>query len=152
VGHAFAAPENSGILILGECGSGKSTIALQLIERGAVLVADDRIDLFVRDDSLWGRPPANLAGLLEIRGVGIVKLPYAPETPITLAVALGSPGTVPRLPEVLAYSPPKELGLPQNGWPRLFALSASDIAAPARIAAAAAALAHALFREDRNLL
>jgi serine kinase of HPr protein (carbohydrate metabolism regulator) len=149
-GHPFGAPEETGVLFLGASGSGKTDLVLRLIERGADLVADDRVDLYARDGRMWGRPPASLAGLVEIRGLGIVALPYRSETAITLVIALGAAEDVPRLPEHGTYSPPEELGLQRNAWPPLVNLTASDSSAPAKVAAAAAAFAHALLREDHN--
>lgn len=92
---------NKGVLLLGDSGSGKSDLALRLIEQlGAVLVADDRTDLAARQNRLFAACPANLQGLLEVRGVGIVRLPCQTETEVCLAVELApSPQTVERLPE-----------------------------------------------------
>lgn len=62
-----------GVLITGDSGIGKSETALELIQRGHRLVADDRVDLFMMDDyRLVGEPPEVLAHLIEIRGVGII--------------------------------------------------------------------------------
>ncbi len=61
-----------GVLITGESGMGKSEIALELIKRGHVLVADDRIDVSRVHNTIVGRPPLLLEGMLEIRGVGII--------------------------------------------------------------------------------
>ncbi|HEY5047955.1 MAG TPA: hypothetical protein VII49_08060 [Rhizomicrobium sp.] len=146
-GDAFGAPQEAGILILGASGSGKSDLALTLIERGAILVADDRVELFQRDGGLWGRPPANLAGLLEVRGVGIVSLAYRPETAIALAISLGAPNLKPRLPESESYAPPQVLELPASAWPPLLKLTAYEGSTPAKVAVAAAGFAHALFRD-----
>jgi len=149
-GRPFGAPEDAGVLMLGESGSGKSDLALRLIERGAALVADDRVDLFARDGALWGRSPASLAGLLEIRGAGIVALPYRTEAAIALVVGLVSPQDVPRLPQHGKYAPPPRLGLPPDEGPPFLKLAGLEASAPAKIAAIAAALGHALFRDSRN--
>jgi len=77
-----------GVLILGGSGTGKSTLALELVGRGAALVADDRVELERRGGALIASAPAALAGLIEVRGVGIVRLPAAPEAVLTLAVDL----------------------------------------------------------------
>ena len=149
-GQPFGAPEDAGVLILGPSGIGKSDLALRLIERGAVLVADDRVDLFASDGRLWGSAPASLAGLLEIRGVGIIALPHRSEAAIGLVVEMTTPSTVPRHSIHGTYQPPETLDLPQAAWPPLLRLAALESSAPAKIAAAAAAFAHALFRDDRN--
>ena len=141
-------PDGAGILILGASGSGKSDLALRLIERGAVLVADDRCELFVRESALWCRAPVSIAGLLEIRGVGIVELPFRDATPLALAVELVASDAVPRLPAADFYSPPAELNLPHAPRPPLLRLAAFESSTPPKIMAAAAAFAHALFREN----
>ncbi|HEY5338136.1 MAG TPA: HPr kinase/phosphatase C-terminal domain-containing protein [Rhizomicrobium sp.] len=147
---AFGAPRNAGILLLGESGAGKSDLALRLIERGAQLVADDRVDLFVTDGILMARAPASLAGLIEARGVGIVALPFAAQARIVLAVELIEAGNVPRLPQTEFYAAPEELALPQSAQPPLIWLSAFEASAPAKVCLAAAAFTKALFRDHHN--
>ena len=62
-----------GVLIQGDSGIGKSETALELVKRGHRLVADDRVDVYVKDEgTLWGEPAEILLHLLEIRGVGII--------------------------------------------------------------------------------
>lgn len=62
----------TGILIKGESGLGKSEIALELIKKGHLLIADDRVDVFRVHNRLVGKAAEVLAGLLEIRGVGVI--------------------------------------------------------------------------------
>ena len=69
--------DGDGVLLIGPPGSGKSDLALRLLGRGFSLVADDRVDIA---DGI-AAPPAALAGLLEVRGLGIVRLPYAATRP-----------------------------------------------------------------------
>ena len=76
-----------GVLIEGPPGSGKSTLALTLIDRGAMLVGDDGVLLEPREGRLWALPPPTIAGLLEIRNVGLVTLPAAP-APVVLLLRL----------------------------------------------------------------
>jgi HPr kinase/phosphorylase len=77
-----------GLLILGASGAGKSGLALQLIARGAALVADDRVVLRRRGGALVAGAPAALAGLIEARGIGLLRLPAAPEATLALVVDL----------------------------------------------------------------
>ena len=66
-----------GLLIDGAIGGGKSTLALALIDRGAVLVGDDGIALERRGNAVWALPPPNITGNLHVRGVGIFTIPCA---------------------------------------------------------------------------
>ena len=62
-----------GVLIQGDSGIGTSETGLELVKRGHRLVADDRVDIFAKDEmTLWGEPAEILRHLLEIRGVGII--------------------------------------------------------------------------------
>ncbi len=149
-GAPFGVPEDAAVLILGASGSGKSDLALRLIERGAMLVADDRTDLFARNGRLWGRPPAVLAGLIEIRGVGIVALPFRSEAAIALAIDLVERSLVPRHSREGTYVPPGELELSPSARPPLLRLDGRDSSAPAKVVAAASAYAHSLFRDGRT--
>jgi HPr kinase/phosphorylase len=62
----------TGVLIIGESGIGKSALALALVSSGHQLVADDVIEVFQNGDSLTGSPPARYAGMLEVRGLGVL--------------------------------------------------------------------------------
>lgn len=75
------------MLIEGAPGSGKSSLALALIDRGAALIGDDGVTLSRRDGRLWAAPPPNTSGLVEIRNVGIVTLPTV-EAPVALVLRL----------------------------------------------------------------
>lgn len=87
--HASAvAVGDAGLLILGRSGAGKSALALRMIARGAVLVADDRTDLVRTGDRLVASAPSVLRGLVEARGVGLLRLPEAGPTQVRLAVDL----------------------------------------------------------------
>jgi HPr kinase/phosphorylase len=88
----------TGVLLLGDSGSGKSDLALRLIDTGGRLVADDRTDLNRRNGKLMASSPAPIAGRIEIRGVGIVKLTHIAEAAIGLAIELVPPDRVERLP------------------------------------------------------
>jgi HPr kinase/phosphorylase len=147
-GAAFGAPPDAGVLLLGKSGAGKSDLALRLIALGATLVADDRTDLYVRRGKLYARPPARLAGLVEVRGIGIVKLPHAPRVCVTLVVELGREAT--RLPDHCRYRPPAGLALPAAAAPPMVKIAPFEASAPAKIAAATAAWALGLYRDAIN--
>jgi HPr kinase/phosphorylase len=98
--HATAVALGSrAALLLGPPGSGKSDLALRLIETGWILVADDRVLLSRRSESLVAAPPPNLAGLIEARGIGICRVPFLAEAEVALAVQLVPAKDVERLPE-----------------------------------------------------
>ena len=125
----------TGVLLRGASGSGKSDLALRLIEAGARLVADDRTDLVVEGDRLVASAPAPISGKLEIRGVGVVTMANVTRSPIGLAVDLVATGDIERLPEARQCS---YLGIDVP----LIALAPFECSAPAklRVAARAAAL------------
>ncbi|KPP88796.1 HPr kinase/phosphorylase [Erythrobacter sp. HL-111] len=90
------------LLIEGAPGSGKSSLALALIDRGAGLIGDDGVTLTRRrDGTLVAAPPPHIAGLIELRGIGIVRVEPAPPCPVALILTLPAPDDAPpeRLPE-----------------------------------------------------
>jgi HPr kinase/phosphorylase len=121
-----AASEGAGVLFLGQPGAGKSDLLLRLMQRGWQLVADDQVQLSAEDGVLEAEAPGELAGMLEVRGVGLFQgLPHG-AAPVRLAVLLVGREEVPRLPEprrfqVLGHSVP------------LLALHPFDCSAPAKI-------------------
>lgn len=90
--------KGKGVLISGQSGAGKSSLALQLIDRGALLVSDDQTFLSVKGKTLIAQSPPSLKGLMEVRGVGICPFPYQNQTPITLWVDICKEKEVERLP------------------------------------------------------
>ena len=86
------------VLLLGPSGAGKSDLALRLIDRGWRLVADDRAALTVRGGVLWASAPPPIAGLIEVRGVGIVSETALGAAAVALAIDLSAP--LERLPDV----------------------------------------------------
>jgi serine kinase of HPr protein (carbohydrate metabolism regulator) len=89
----------TALLIRGEPGSGKSRLALRLIQTlpFARLVGDDRVHLEARNGRLLARPADTLAGLLEVRGLGVQKVPY--ETLAVIGQVLDFEPAAERLPE-----------------------------------------------------
>ncbi len=76
-----------GLAIRGQPGSGKSSLALTLIDRGAVLIGDDGVMLERVNSRLLACPPPNIAGKLEIRNVGLVEFPST-SAPLSLILDL----------------------------------------------------------------
>ncbi|MFM2129279.1 MAG: hypothetical protein RL477_825 [Pseudomonadota bacterium] len=92
----------AGILLRGPSGAGKSDLALRLIEAGAKLVADDRVVVLRDGDRLIASAPDALEGLIEVRGLGIVRLApgrLAPSAALALVCDLVGAAEVDRLPE-----------------------------------------------------
>ena len=88
----------TGVVLLGPSGSGKSDLALRLIDGGAQLVADDRVVVERQGDRLMARPPEAIAGLIEVRGLGIMCVGHRASSALGLVVALGCDRPA-RLPE-----------------------------------------------------
>ena len=96
--HASAvAIDGRAILLEGPSGTGKSDLALRLIDRGATLIADDQTLLVRSGSDLVARAPGTIAGQIEVRGLGIVTLPHVADVPVALIVRLGE--QVARMPE-----------------------------------------------------
>lgn len=76
------------VLIQGEPGSGKSSLALALIDRGAVLVGDDGISIATQGNLLLASPPSHITGLIEVRNVGLLRRPVAASVPVALVLRL----------------------------------------------------------------
>lgn len=91
--------DGRGVLLRGPSGSGKSDLALRLIDAGATLVADDRAALAREGDSLVARAPEALSGKMEVRGIGIVSVPTVQRAALVLVVDLVPLEQVPRMPE-----------------------------------------------------
>jgi HPr kinase/phosphorylase len=91
--------EGEAILLRGPSGAGKSDLGLRLIDRGARLVADDQVRLRRKDQQVVARAPDTIAGMIEIRGIGIVRVDSVAEARLALIVDLLPLGQVERMPE-----------------------------------------------------
>jgi len=90
----------TGVLLRGPSGCGKSDLALRLIDGGARLVADDQVLVSPGPAAPAASAPPTLHGLLEVRGLGILRFAAADEAPLGLLVDLVGPERVERLPEI----------------------------------------------------
>lgn len=115
-----------GVLLRGPSGAGKSDLAARLIDDGAELVADDQVLLRAARGRVIADPPDELAGMLEVRGVGILLLPCRRGLPLALVVELVASGQVPRLPE------PRKTEIEGVALP-ILALNPFEASTPAKI-------------------
>lgn len=98
--HATAvAVLGKGIILRGASGSGKSDLAIRLIERGATLIADDYVRVTVRPFGLVLDPPPAITGKIEIRGLGVAELPWTGDVTLALVADLVAPTKIERMPE-----------------------------------------------------
>ena len=88
-----------GILLRGPSGSGKSDLALRLIDEGGRLVADDQTELRLSGDDVAMAAPATIAGRMEVRGIGLLRVPSVAAAPLRLVVDLAPGEAIERLPE-----------------------------------------------------
>ena len=87
-GNAVAIGEHA-LFITGAAGSGKTTLVMEMIAQGADLVADDRVRIASGDNGrLWLSAPPNIAGLVEVRGFGLIRLSFRPRTMLRLIADL----------------------------------------------------------------
>jgi serine kinase of HPr protein (carbohydrate metabolism regulator) len=82
------ARDGRAVMLLGPSGSGKSDLALRLLERGFVLVSDDQTLVRREGNRLIASPPPTIKGKIEVRGLGIIEMPVADDVPVALAVEL----------------------------------------------------------------
>ena len=104
---------SAGVLLLGPSGSGKSDLALGLIDKPghalggpllkARLVADDQVVIWRESNALHAAPPENLAGLLEVRGLGLVHVKHLASTRLHMAVQLAPWREIERMPKPESY-------------------------------------------------
>lgn len=82
--------DDKAALILGPSGSGKSGLALSMMALGATLVSDDRVVLEARGGDVWASPPDPIAGLIEMRGIGLLRAPYRAPAKLCVVVDLAA--------------------------------------------------------------
>ncbi len=115
-----AARDDYGVLLLGPSGVGKSDLLLRLLDHGFSLVADDQV--CIADGLAWA--PAPLAGLMEVRGLGIMRWPFVKQARLALAVQLAK---APRMPSPARHA--------QTALP-LVSIDPAECSAPIRVALA----------------
>ena len=96
--------ETGAVLLLGPSGAGKSDLALRLIDSGARLIADDGVLLAPGAAGLVARAPAPIAGLIEVRGLGVMRVPSLASSVVRLAVQLSPGGAQDRLPDPAGWT------------------------------------------------
>ena len=118
--------DGRAVLILGPSGSGKSDLALRLLDRGFSLVSDDQTIVRRDRERLVASAPPTIAGKLEIRGIGIVEMEHDDNVPVALLVELTS--DIQRLPDDSRERPILGVQLP------LISIDAMTASAPSKVA------------------
>jgi len=116
------------VAITGPSGSGKSDLALRLLDRGFRLVSDDRTLVWRTGDRLIASPPQTIAGKIEIRGIGIVDMDHVENVPVALVVELS--GIMERMPGESRERPILGVRLP------MVSIDAMTASAPSKVALA----------------
>ena len=120
------AADGRAVLITGPSGSGKSDLALRLLDRGFTLVSDDQTIVRRDGNRLVASAPPNIAGKLEIRGIGIVEMEHLSDVPVALIVELTS--VIERLPDDSREQPMLGVLLPVVSVDAMTASAASKVA------------------------
>ena len=118
--------EGRAVVISGASGSGKSDLALRLLDRGFTLVSDDQTIIRRKGEKLVAAAPPTIAGKLEIRGIGIVAMKHVDDVPIALLVELTS--DIQRLPDDDRERPVLGIPVPMISVDAMTASAASKVA------------------------
>jgi serine kinase of HPr protein (carbohydrate metabolism regulator) len=122
------ATEGRAVVILGPSGSGKSDLALRLLDRGFTLVSDDQTIVKREGDRLVASAPPTISGKLEVRGIGIMDVEHVDHVPVALLVELTS--DIQRLPDDSRERPILGVKLP------LITIDAMTASAPSKVSLA----------------
>ncbi len=118
--------DGHGVLLRGPSGCGKSDLALRLISDGASLIADDYTEIEARDNRLIGWAPAAIRGMLEVRGLGILRIDPLDDVELSAVIDLVQADEAPRMPE------PAHIRILGVALP-LFKLVSFEPSAPAKV-------------------
>lgn len=116
----------AGVLLRGDSGCGKSDLALRLIDGGAMLVSDDYVAVRAEGERIVAAPPEPIRGLIELRGVGLLRVPYCENVALALVLDLLPSFRVSRHPE-RKTTQISGVSLP------LFAIAPLEASAPAKV-------------------
>jgi len=118
--------DGRAVMISGPSGSGKSDLALRLLDRGFILVSDDQTIVRRDGEKLIASAPPTISGKLEIRGIGIVAMEHVDDVPVALLVELT--GDIQRLPDDSRERPILGIALPLISVDAMTASAASKVA------------------------
>lgn len=137
--HATTVALNgNAVLLRGASGCGKSDLALRLIDDGWDLISDDYTELHKVEGVLHARAPENIQGLIEVRGIGIIRLGCKAQARVVAVFNLKPLSEIERLPEP-AFETWTDCAVPS------FALHGFDASAPAKVRLTLKAVAENLF-------
>ncbi|NQV22655.1 MAG: serine/threonine protein kinase [Rhodospirillales bacterium] len=131
--------DGAGVILRGPSGSGKSDLALRLMDEGARLVADDQIQTNVQSHRLLAAAPDTIDGLIEVRGIGVISVPSMASVEVELVIDLLPPESVQRMPEP-SYVEIEGIQLP------LFFMTPFEQSATAKLRLAVRAVRHDIVR------